>query len=191
MGTPWRRLASAMPQRRGAPTDPIVFIQVQNAFQRGLSAFAAPLEREDAHDQQHEDEEECDVEAREHRRVPDRKGGEGRPAGDDEPDLVSVPERPDRLEHRLTVVLIPAQDGEEHPDPEVEALGHEVPGPKEAEEREPDDLEGHSTSTPAPAEARPPRPRVRPREDRAGHSDASGRGRRRREPCTGTRTRPG
>jgi hypothetical protein len=28
-----------MPQRRGAPTDPTVFIHVQNAFHPGLSAF--------------------------------------------------------------------------------------------------------------------------------------------------------
>ena len=139
-----------MPQRNGAPTEPIVFIQAQNALQPGLSALLAPLEREHAHDQEREDEEEGEVEAREHRRVPDREGGERRPARDHEPDLVAVPERPDRLEHRAAVRLAPAEDGQQHADAEVEALEHEVAGPEEGEQAEPEDLERH-LSTPAPA----------------------------------------
>ena len=191
IGTPWRRLASAMPQRNGAPTDPIVFSQAQNAFQRGDSALLAPLEREHAHDQEREDEEEGEVEAREHRRVPDREGGERRAAGDHEPDLVPVPDRPDRLEHRRAVALAPAEDGQEHADAEVEALEHEVARPEEREQAEPEDLERH-LSTPAPAPAPPPRLR-RPGLGRvepgvAAHEEEVDR---RRAPRTATRTRPG
>ena len=114
----------------------------------------APLEREHADDQEAEDEQQGEVEAREHRRVPDREGGEGRAAGDHEPDLVAVPERPDRLEHRAPVVLAPAEHGQEHADAEVEALEHEVGRPEEGEQAEPEDLERH-LSTPAPARGAP------------------------------------
>ena len=82
-----------------------------------------------------------------------------------------------------------AEDRQQHPDPEVEALGHEVARPEEAEEAEPEDLEGH-LSTPAPAAALPPRPRGRPRADRTARTGASGRGRRGRAPGRGTTNTP-
>ena len=115
-------------------------------------SLAPPLEREDANDEQNEDREEGEVEAREHRRVPDGEGGEGCPAGDDEPDLVSVPDRPDRLEHRPPVFLASAEDGEEHPDAEVEAFGDEVARPEDAERAEPEGFQSH-LNRPAPVAA--------------------------------------
>ena len=162
MGTPWRRLASAIPHRRGAPTDPIVFIHAQNVLPAGMVRLLPPFERDHPDDQEREDQQEGEVEAREHRRVPDGEGREGRAAGDDEPDLVAVPHRSDRLEHRLPVGVLPAQHGEQHADPEVEALGHEVRGPEKGEEAEPDDLERH-LSRPAPAAARRSSASARPR----------------------------
>ena len=110
----------------------------------GALGFAPPLEREHAHDQERKDEQEREVEAREHRRVPDRERGERRPARDHEPDLVAVPQRPDRLEHRATVRLAPAEDRQQHADTEVESLEHEVRGPEEGEQAEPEDLERHA-----------------------------------------------
>ena len=52
IGTPCSRLASATPHRKGAPTDPIVFIHAQKAFQHGRLRLFAPLEREHADDQE-------------------------------------------------------------------------------------------------------------------------------------------
>src|SRR5439155_10930067 len=77
-------------------------------------ALSSPFERDDADDQEDEDEEQGDVETGEHRRVPGREGGEGGGAGDDEPHLVSVPDRADRLEHRLPVLLATGEEREEH-----------------------------------------------------------------------------
>src|SRR5262249_44192504 len=98
-------------------------------------------------DQAEEDEEEGEVEAREHRPVPGRKRRKGRAAGDDEPDLVPIPDRPDRLEHEAPLVFVPGQEREQHPDAEVEALQHEVPGPEEGDHAEPEDLEIHQYVT--------------------------------------------
>ena len=84
-----------------------------------------------------------EVEAGEHRRVPLREGGKRRSAGDEDPDLVSVPERADRLEQRLAILLLPPEHRQQHPDPEVESLEDEVPGPEEAEDPEPENLERH------------------------------------------------
>ena len=61
-----------------------------------LLVLLAPLERDHADDQQHEHQQQGEVEAREHRRVPRGERGERRAAGDHEPDLVAVPHRADR-----------------------------------------------------------------------------------------------
>ena len=83
MGTPWSRLESAMPQSRGMPD---CGARVEPRPERAPAwalGLAAPLEGDDPDDQEHEQEQQRDVEAREHGRVPDRERGErGRP-GDD------------------------------------------------------------------------------------------------------------
>ena len=152
IGTPWSRLANAMPHSSGTPNDAMVFSHAQARLPPGGLRLPAPLERQHANDEEGEDEKKSEVEAREHRRVPDREGRERRGARDHEPDLVPVPERADRLEHRPAVALAPAEDGEEHADAEVEALEHEVARPEEREQAEPEDLERH-LSTRAPARA--------------------------------------
>ena len=128
------------PEQRGADRGDRVHPGPRRLPARGL-CLLAPLERHDPYDQQHEDEEKGEVEAREHRRVPHGKCRERGAAGDDEPDLVSVPDGPDRLEHRRPVGLVPADDGQERADAEVEALEHEIARPENAEQAEPGDLE--------------------------------------------------
>ena len=130
-----------MPQSSGAPNEAIVFTQAHVAFQRGDSAFSRHSNETTRPIRQHEDEEQREVEAREHRRVPHGKGREGGATGDDEPDLVPVPDGPDRLEHRRPVGLVPADDGQQRADAEVEALEHEIARPENAEQAEPGDLE--------------------------------------------------
>ncbi len=107
---------------------------------RSALRLAAPFEGDNARDQQDEQQEQRDVEAGEHRRVPDRERREGRSARDHEPHLVAVPERADRLDHRVPVVLAAAEDGQEHADAEVEAFGHEVQRPDDEEDPEPGGL---------------------------------------------------
>ena len=106
--------------------------------QRGASPFAAPLERDDANDQEHEHEQQGEVEARERGGVPGREGGEGRAARYHQPDLVAVPHRTDRIEHRPPVVLVARQEREQGADAEVEALEQEVAGPEDGDEQEPE-----------------------------------------------------
>jgi hypothetical protein len=59
-----------------------------------LGALAAELERDPADDQRDQDQEQRQVEAREHRRVPQRERGEHRAAGGEHPHLVAVPDGP-------------------------------------------------------------------------------------------------
>ena len=99
----------------------------------------APLEREHADDQEHEQQQQGDVEAGEHRRVPGREGREHRAAGDHEPDLVAVPDGADRAEHRAALLLVARQERQQQPDAEVEALEHEVGGEEEADQAEPEE----------------------------------------------------
>ena len=100
-----------------APKLPIAFAQSQTARQRGLVLFSAPLERDDADDEEEEHEQQRDVEAREHRRVPGGERRERRRAGDDEPDLVAVPDGADRLEHHASLASSRGRNGSSMPTP--------------------------------------------------------------------------
>ena len=145
----------------------------------------APLERQHAHDQEHEQQQQRDVEAREHRRVPRRERREHGGARDHEPDLVAVPNRADRAEHHVAVFLVPRQDRQQQPDAEVEALEHEVAPEEEGDDAEPELLQVH-LSTPSPASRlRRPR-RGRAQAGRPWRSAASARRRRRAAPDRGT-----
>ena len=176
------------PDERGAGAPDRVRPRPERPPARAL-ALRAPLERDDADDQEDEDEQQRDVEAREHRRVPGRERREGRAAGDDEPDLVPVPDRPDRPQHRRALVVVAADERQQHPDAEVEALEHEVPGPEDGDQDEPE--ESRDPSVRHRRDARTRRPRRRPRAGRGARSGASGRSRRRRARRRGARTRRG
>jgi hypothetical protein len=106
-------------------------------------ALLAPFEGDDADDEEDEDEEQREVEGREHRRVPRRERRERRAGGDDEPDLVAVPDGTDGLEHRAALALVARQEGQQDADAEVEALEEEVAAPEDRDQAEPEDLEAH------------------------------------------------
>ena len=114
-----------------------------------LVVLLAPLERDHADDQQHEDQQQRDVEAREQRRVPGREGGEGRAGGDHQPHLVAVPDRADRLEHEAALALVAGEHRQQHADAEVEPLEQEVAAPEERDQRRTRLLKAHVMHLPA------------------------------------------
>ncbi len=132
-----------MPQSSGAPKLPIVFAQVHVDRQPGVSLFERHSNETTRMIRKNEDEQQREVEAREHRRVPGRERGERRTAGDDEPDLVPVPDRSDRPQRRAPLLVLSRDEREQHPDPEVEPLEQEVHGPDDGDEAEPEGLEIH------------------------------------------------
>ena len=67
--------------------------------------------------------------------------GEHRRAGDDQPDLVAVPERADGVDRRPALGLVAADDAVQHADAEVEALEDEEAGPEDGDDDEPERLE--------------------------------------------------
>ena len=91
--------------------------------------------------EQHEHERE--VERGEPRRVPVGERGEGRAARHDEPHLVAVPERTDRVDRDAALEVGLADDRVQHADAEVEALEDEEPRPEDGDDDEPDDLQAH------------------------------------------------
>ena len=173
------------PDERGADASDRVRPQPGGPPARAV-VLLAPLERDHADDQQHEDQQQRDVEAGEHRRVPGREGGEGRAGGDHQPHLVAVPHRSDRLEHQAALALVAGEDREQHPDAEVEPLEQEVAAPEDA--RSGRTRTPRAPCQPAPvagADSRAPagRPARRRRRSAAGpraRSGASGRSRRSR-----------
>ena len=105
--------------------------------------LAAVLERDAACHQRAEQHDQGQVQAGEHGRVPAGEGGEHRRPGDDQPDLVAVPQRPDRVDRRAAAGLGPADHAVQDPDPEVEAFQDEEPGPDEAISRNQNETKRH------------------------------------------------
>ena len=66
-----------------------------------------------------------------------------RASGDDQPDFVAVPHRADRVEHRPPVALVTAQERQQGPHAEIEALEQEVGAPEDRDEDKPDLREAH------------------------------------------------
>ena len=124
----------------------------------GRLALRAPLERDDADDEEDEDEQEREVEAGEHRRVPGREGRERRSSGDDEPDLVPVPDRSDRPQSGAPLLVRARHERQQHAHPEVEPLEQEVHGPDDDDEAEPEGLEIHQYVTAGSANSSPSPP---------------------------------
>ncbi len=106
-------------------------------------ALGAVLERHAAHDQRQQDQQQRQVEPAEQGRVPLGERREGRAAGHEEPDLVAVPDRADGVDHDPALGFVLGQDGQQHADPEVEALEGEVADPEDCDQREPDSGELH------------------------------------------------
>ena len=136
-----------MPQMSAMPGAPERVRRQPETAPPGAVALRAPLERDDTDDQEEQEQQEREVEAREHRRVPGRERRERRPGGDDEPDLVPVPDGPDRLEHRPALGFVPGDERQQHADAEVEALEEEVAAPEDDDQDEPEDLEIHQYVT--------------------------------------------
>ncbi len=103
--------------------------------------LAPELERDAADDQRGEDQEQRQVEAGEQARVPAGEGRERRAAGRQQPHLVAVPDRADRVDDHALVGLVAAERADQHPDAEVEALEHEVADPQHADQAEPECLQ--------------------------------------------------
>ena len=75
-----------------------------------------------------------------------REGGERRAARGQQPDFVAVPDRADGVDHRPALGVVPAQEGQQDAHAEVESLEHEVSGPQDRDEDEPEGGEVHDSS---------------------------------------------
>ena len=69
--------------------------------------LAAVLERHGPEDQGHQDQQQRQVQRGEQGGVPEREGGEGGAAGGQQPDLVAVPDRADRVEQHAALGVVP------------------------------------------------------------------------------------
>ena len=105
--------------------------------------LGAPLECHDADDQADEDQEQGQVHAREHGRVPLGERGEGRATSGEQPHLVAVPVGADRAHGLGALTVALGDEGEEHADAEVEALEDQVDRPQNGDENEPQDRQSH------------------------------------------------
>ena len=149
---PQQRGATAADRRRplpaGAPTRVI--------------ALAPELERDAARDQAQEDQQQREVKPREQARVPAGEGSERCPASGYEPDLVAIPDRPDRVDERALLGLIAADDTQQRADAEVEALEDEVANPEDGDQDVPECLQEVGGHVSRPGVARRHRSVARP-----------------------------
>ena len=112
-------------------------------------ALAAELEGGAAGHQRRQQQHQRQVEGGEPGGVPAGEGGEDGGAGHDQPHLVAVPQRPDRVDHRAPPGLVAADDPVQHADAQVEPLQHEEAGPQHGDEDEPELGERHRGGLPS------------------------------------------
>ena len=134
---------------------------VPGAAPVGRVALAPVLEGHAADDERYQQQDHRQVQAREHGRVPAGESGEHGGAGHDQPDLIAVPQRSDRVDDGPAADVVPADDAVQHADAEVEALEEEEAGPQHGDDDEPerDQVAHRDLSTGRPGPGRPPRPR--------------------------------
>ncbi len=99
--------------------------------------------RTPAQDQREEQQEQRRVHAREQHGVRSREGREGHAARRDQPHFVAVPEGSGGVVDGPALGLVFGDEGQQRPDPQVEAVEHEVDGPQQAPQQEPYGFENH------------------------------------------------
>ena len=107
--------------------------------------FAAKLHRHRAEDQREEEHHEWRVEAGKGRRIRIRKRREQRPAERYQPDLIAVPERPDRV-HDDPPLLVAVGAQVQNPDAKIEPIEHRVPEEENGKDDKPEDVEIHESA---------------------------------------------
>ncbi len=120
---------------------------VEGATPLRLGTLGPVLEGDAAQDQTDQHEEQRQVQRGEQRRVPAWERGEGGAAGGEQPHLVAVPHRADRVDDHPASLLVvfhglAAEEGDQHGDAVVEALQEEVADPQHRDEEEPHHGEG-------------------------------------------------
>src|SRR5262249_32680942 len=91
-----------------------------------------------AQNQQPQHEHEREIESAEARRVQRRKRDDHRAAGGEQPHLVAVPDRTDRVDEARAILARPADDEVHHADAEIEAVEHGVADEHHPEHEEPE-----------------------------------------------------
>ncbi len=108
---------------------------------RGIVDLVSELEADGTHDERRQHEKYRDIEARERRCVNRRPGGEDRAAAEQQPDLVAVPDRTDRVDGDAPLDIASRDEGQQRRDAEVEAVHDGEADEQHAEEKPPDQAE--------------------------------------------------
>ncbi len=120
---------------------PTVRIQRHELRQRGIGELPLQLERDAPPHQGGEEDDQGQIEGREHGGVPAGEGGERRRSRHDQPDLVAVPDGPDRVDQHAPLQVVAPDERVQHADPEVEPLQHEEADPEDGHDDEPEHSE--------------------------------------------------
>ena len=97
------------------------------------------LECDASHDQPHQQQEKCQVEAAEHGRIPMRKRRKRGPARGQQPHFIAVPGGPDGVDDGTAFFVLLAQERQQHTDAEIESLEEIEADPQDRDQDEPDD----------------------------------------------------
>ena len=87
-----------------------------------VGVFRAIFEGDTANDQANQQQEQRQIKAAEHGRVPVRERCKGRTAGREQPDFVAIPDRADGIDDGAAFFVFLTEDGNEHSHAEVEAF---------------------------------------------------------------------
>ena len=110
-------------------------------FQAGAINLASELERDAAHDQGEEQQNQSRIEIAEHQGIGGGKGRKGSAAGGKQPDFVAVPDRADGIDQDTLFRIVLCEKAGQETGAEDKAVEHEIDCPQDTPQHEPDDLE--------------------------------------------------
>ena len=104
----------------------------------GISDLIAVTESDRSQDERDQQHEHRQIQPREGRRIQQRPGGKHRAACEDEPHLVAIPHRLDRLEQRPPLLVGASHEAERGADTEIEPIHDRKADQERAEDQPPD-----------------------------------------------------
>jgi len=114
---------------------------VPGSFPAVVVDFTPELEGDAADDEGKEEQDQGRIEVTEHEGIGCRECGKRGAAGREEPDLVAIPDRTDRIDQDTFLRVSPGNETGEETCAENKAVEHEIDSPQYAPENKPGDLE--------------------------------------------------
>ena len=133
----FKQIAEGHPEHQGRNDAANAQRPVPPAAPAGIFQLAAELEADRAHDQRRQHQKHGEIETGKARGIECRPGGENRAATQDEPDLVSLPDRPNTVDGDAALHIAAANKSQKRSGAQIETVGDGKAAEQHAQQKPP------------------------------------------------------